>query len=74
MALSRKDQLKFAAIRLANKIVKIDLYGVRILGLQFTPKETADALKEGGDFSPSQRRNFNIQLFMGVYIFFPKFA
>jgi len=74
MALSRKDQLKFAAIRLSHRIVKIDIYGVRIFGLQFTPKVTADILNDGGDFVPSMRRNFNIKLVFGVYIFLPRFA
>ena len=73
MALSRKEKLKFAAIRLANRIVKIDIYGVRILGLQFTPKVTADILNKGGDFNPTMRSNFNIKLIFGVYIFLPKF-
>jgi hypothetical protein len=74
MALSKKDELKFAAIRFANRILKIDIHGVRILGLQFTPKATADILNDGGDFPPTMRKNFNILLFMGVYIFLPKYA
>lgn len=77
MALTKFQRVKFPVLRLWNRItsntIKVDIYGVRILGIQFTPKSTADILNEGRDFNPSMRANFNITLFFGVYIFFPKF-
>lgn len=77
MALSKSKQFKYFMIIVMNhtvyKIIKIDLYGVRILGIQFTPKDTAHALRIDGVFSASQLENFNIKLlFNSVYMFIPK--
>lgn len=79
MALSKSKKLKFAAIMLWNrtvsKIIKVDIYGVRLFGVQFTPKTTADVLKVNGDFSSNQRDNYDIRLlFKSVYIFIPRLA
>lgn len=77
MALSKAKQAKFAAISLFNAasrhILKVDIYGVRIFGIQFTPKSTADILNDGKDFCKEQRENFDIRLlFKSVYVFIPR--
>lgn len=75
MALSKTKKLEYAAIMLMNRVIKIDIYGVRLFGIQFTPKATADALKVDGQFSSNQQEHFNIKLwFRSVYVFMPRIA
>lgn len=77
MALTKLKKAKYSILKFWNataaKIIKIDLYGVQVLGIQFTPKKTAEALMNGGDFSPAQREYYNIKLVRNsFYVFLPK--
>lgn len=78
MALSKLKKAKYGILKFWNatvaKIVRVDLYGVCLFGIQFTPKATAEALMTGGDFSPTQRESYNIKLVRNsFYVFIPKF-
>lgn len=54
---------------------KYDIYGIRLFGIQITPKQVADILKKdnGGRFSEAQLFYYYIHLvFDAYYIFIPR--
>ncbi|GAB3543411.1 hypothetical protein GCM10027343_16770 [Noviherbaspirillum agri] len=80
MALTTVDKWYFWLWRLWNRIVRpyfsYDIYGIRIFGIQMTPKRVADILKRdnGGRFSENQLRHFRVYLmFNSFYVFIPRF-
>lgn len=54
-------------------IFHYNIYGIRVLGVQFTPKTTARILMDGRGFDATQNARYTIYLlFNACYVFFPK--
>lgn len=81
MALTKMERALFAVRRGWNQTVgqyfRYDIYGVRLFGIQITPKRTADILNRdnGGKFSENQIYYHRIYLVFNVYfVFVPRFV